>query len=86
MLRHMRTTVDIPDTLYRELREKAAKESVPMRQMIIGALKLFLKGGANNQKQQRFKLKDQSVDGKGINPDFDSWEKIRNEIYKGHGA
>lgn len=34
----MRTTIDIPDNVYRELKIKAAKESTPVRQIVLNGI------------------------------------------------
>lgn len=40
----MRSTVDIPDSLYRELKSKAASEGRSVKELILRAVELELKG------------------------------------------
>jgi hypothetical protein len=39
----MRTTIDIPDPLYRELKVKAAREGCSVKELILGSVKEKLK-------------------------------------------
>lgn len=39
----MRTTVDIPDALYRELKSKAAREKVTVKQLIVRGVQTQLR-------------------------------------------
>ncbi len=40
----MRTTVDIPDEVYRELKIKAAREGKPVRQIVLSGIQRELEG------------------------------------------
>ena len=40
----MRTTIDIPDETYRDLKIKAARESVPVRQIVLRGIQRELEG------------------------------------------
>lgn len=40
----MRTTVDIPDSLYRELKSKAAREKRSVKQLILRGVEVELRG------------------------------------------
>ena len=42
----MRTTVDIPDETYRDLKMKAAREGTPMRQIVLRGIQRELEGAA----------------------------------------
>jgi len=42
MLLHMRTTVDISEELFRQLKRKAAAENITIRQVIENALRVYL--------------------------------------------
>jgi hypothetical protein len=50
----MRTTVDIPDHLYRELKSKAAKEGTTVKEIILRGVKVELHA---QTKQAKKKLK-----------------------------
>ncbi len=45
MLTHMRTSFDLPDVLYRRLKERAAEEGVAMRDVMLRAIQAYLGGG-----------------------------------------
>jgi hypothetical protein len=45
----MRTTVDIPDELYRDLKIKAVEEQQPVRQIILRSIQRELKGVEQRQ-------------------------------------
>jgi hypothetical protein len=40
----MRTTIDIPDETYRDLKIKAAREAVPVRQIVLRGIQRELEG------------------------------------------
>jgi len=40
----MRTTIDIPDPLFRAAKQRAAEEGVPLREIVTRALRLHLDG------------------------------------------
>lgn len=42
--RYMRITVDIPDAIYRALKNKAAREGVPLRLIVLRAIQSELEG------------------------------------------
>jgi hypothetical protein len=44
----MRTTVDIPDETYRELKIKAAREGKPLRQIVLSGIRRELEGVEQN--------------------------------------
>jgi hypothetical protein len=41
----MRTTIDIPDETYRDLKIKAAREGSPVRQIVLRGIQRELEGG-----------------------------------------
>jgi hypothetical protein len=51
----MRTTIDIPDTIYRRLKIRAAGEGISAKELILRALQLILKEG-HRKSQRRIKL------------------------------
>lgn len=56
-----------------------------LKALIEQGLRLVL---AEKRDGPRFRLRDASVGGKGLNPEFKdaSWQKVRDAIYKGEGA
>jgi hypothetical protein len=47
----MRTTVDIPDPLYRQLKRKAASEGRSVNELILRGIKTGLQGGSRGRHQ-----------------------------------
>ena len=47
----MRTSLDIPDPLYREMRVRAASEGTTMREIILDGVAMRLRGGNTAPKQ-----------------------------------
>jgi hypothetical protein len=48
----MRTTVDIPDSLYRELKSKAAREKRSVKQLILRGVEVELRGRPKKRKKR----------------------------------
>lgn len=48
----MRTTIDIPDEAYRELKIQAAREGVPVRQIVLRGIRRELEGTAEKPVQK----------------------------------
>lgn len=46
MLLHMRSTFDIPDAIFRQLKRRAAEAGVPMRDLVVRALQAWMGGAA----------------------------------------
>lgn len=82
----MKTTVDIPKDLFRQLKDKAAREKTTMKSLIQTALRGYLASAKTPPK--KFKLKDGSVGGRGIRPGLNEsdWSVIRELAYEGRGA
>ncbi|MGC9291775.1 MAG: hypothetical protein ACP5EP_03515 [Acidobacteriaceae bacterium] len=50
----MRTTVDIPDALYRELKMKAARDGRSIKELVLSSIQVQIKGHiAPGQKRRR---------------------------------
>lgn len=82
----MKTTIDISDQLYRTVKRFGIKKQMNFRQIVEAALREFIKTDSAGEKN--FALEDASVDGDGLNPEFQllGWNGIRDEIYRGHGS
>lgn len=48
----MRTTVDIPDSLYRELKSKAAREKRSVKQLILRGVEVELRGHVKRRRRR----------------------------------
>ena len=78
----MKTTVEIPDQLFREAKEYAARQGIPLREVIERGVSMLVGGAPAGQRQ--FRLKTITTKGKGaISED---WSTIRSIIYDGHGG
>jgi hypothetical protein len=82
MLWHMRTTLDLPDPLFRRAKQLAEKRGIPFRALVAEALRLLVKeeSGARS-----FKLEDVSFKGDGLVDGLSEtdWERIRELAYEG---
>ena len=82
----MKTTVEIADDLFERAQQLARKEKTTFRSLAEQGLRLVLK--AKQSKPAKWKWKPLVVKGGGLTKEFQnaSWEKIRDETYRGHGA
>jgi len=81
----MKTTVEISDSLLREVREVAAREGVTLRTLVERRLHRVV---AETKRGAPFKLRRASFKGKGRQPEFReaSWDALRDLVYKDRGA
>jgi hypothetical protein len=76
----MKTTVDLPDSLLREAQEAARADRTTLKALIEAGLRSVL---ARRAAASRFVLRDASLDGDGLQPEFRQagWDQIRDTIY-----
>ncbi len=81
----MKTTVEIADPLLREAKRAAARDGTTVRALIEHGLRRVLE---ERRKPGRFRLRDASVRGRGLQPGLEgaSWARIRELIYEGRGG
>ncbi len=79
----MKTTVEIPDALFREAKRYAVEHELTFREVVETGLRAVIERPAAGKKP--FKLKDGSVNGKGMVKDY-TWPEIRAMIYEGRGG
>jgi hypothetical protein len=87
MGRHIvKTTIEIADDLFERAQRVARQEKTTFRSLTEQGLRLVLK--EKQGKPARWKWKPLVVKGGGLTDEFKnaSWEKIRDEIYRGPGA
>jgi len=81
----MKTTIEIADSLLTDAKCVAMEDHTTLRALVEEGLRHVL-----DQRRQRkpFKLRDASVGGRGLKPEFAGagWGKIRDSIYEGRGA
>ncbi len=81
----MKTTVELPDVLIREAKRVAAEQGLTLRELIESGLRAILE---ERQRPSGFRLRDASVDGKGLQVEFrpGEWQQLRDATYDARGA
>ena len=81
----MKTTIEIADDLFERAQRLARKEKTTFRALTEEGLRLVLKEKRDKAKKLPPLI---TVRGTGLSHEFKavSWERIRDEIYRGHGA
>lgn len=82
---HMKTTVEIADPLLADIRALAEQRRTTVRALIEEGLRAVLRA---SQQRARFRLRDASVGGEGLQPAFRGadWERIREAAYEDREA
>lgn len=77
----MKTTVEIPDALLRQAKRVAAKEGIPVRELIEQGLRSAL---AEREKPRRSRFRQVVFHGTGLAPEFENarWDKFREAAYQ----
>jgi Arc/MetJ family transcription regulator len=85
MATHMKTTIQIADSLIQEARRVAERENTTLRALVEQGLRRTL---AERKTRTGFRLRKASFRGNGLQPAFAgrSWEEIRSASYEGHGG
>jgi Bacterial antitoxin of type II TA system, VapB len=80
MMTHMKTTVELPDELLREVQQLARAEGTTMRSLMEEGLREVI---ARHLAAGRFTLRDSSVPGEGVSAEFAdaSWAQLREAAY-----
>lgn len=83
--RIMKTTIEIDDDLFERVQRVARKENTTFRSLTEQGLRLLLRQKQAKQKKHPPLV---TVRGNGRADEFKdtSWNRIRDEIYRGHGA
>jgi hypothetical protein len=79
----MKTTVEITDDLLREARAQASLEGTSVRALMEEGLRKVLDQRKTDTSQ--FKMRKVSVSGSGLNPEFATWDAVRDLIYENPG-
>jgi hypothetical protein len=79
----VKTTVEIPDALFRDAKQYAARHGIPLRQVFERGLQMVVNDSI--RPGRRFRLKTVTTKGEGLAVDGD-WSNIRSMIYEGHGG
>lgn len=85
ILVYMKTTLNIPNSLFNEIKKITQKRGLSFRSIAETALRNYLKSQKDNT--THFKLKNGSFCGDGLCKDLveGNWNEIRSRIYKGQG-
>ena len=81
----MKTTIELPEALFDKAKRHARKHKTTLKALIEQGLRQVL---ATKADAAPFKLRDASVSGKGLNPEFRdaNWDQLRDAIYPKQGA
>ena len=81
----MKTTIEIADELAREAKAHAGRENTTLRSLIERGLRLAMSA---DRQSQRFRLRDASVGGRGLQPGYRDagWVRIREAAYEDRGG
>jgi Arc/MetJ family transcription regulator len=79
MVTHMKTTIEISDAILERAKAVAAREGTTVRALVEDGLRQILR----SRRVSQFQLRDASVDGSGLTPEFQDagWERIREAAY-----
>ncbi len=79
----MKTTVELPDDLVMEAKRYAARYDLTLRAVIENGIRLTLR--AEKGTHVPFRLRDASVGGSGLQPEFrdEAWPTMRQAAYGG---
>ncbi len=85
MVTHMKTTMDLPDSLLAEAKRVAAERSTTVKALVEAGLRKELSARAETDE---FRLRDASFQGRGLRPEAQglSWERLRELAYGHRGG
>lgn len=85
MVINMKTTVQIPDSIFEEARKLAHRERTTLKALIQEGLRRII---SERKRRGRFKLRKATFKGTGLQPHLTgaSWDKIRELSYEGRGG
>jgi hypothetical protein len=81
----MKTTIHIPDSLFKEARQVAQEEHTTMKALIEMGLRKVI---SERKQRENFKLRRATFKGSGLQPHIAgaSWDKLRDMSYEGRGG
>lgn len=85
MVTHMKTTIEIPDTLLTDAKRLAARDQTTLRALVEEGLRQVVQ---ERQRTSPFRLRQASFRGKGLQPEIHEgdWVTIRALAYEGRGG
>jgi len=81
----MKTTIQIPDSLFEEARQVAHRERTTLKALVEQGLRRIL---SERKRRTGFRLRKATFKGKGLHPQVagSSWDQIRELSYEGRGG
>jgi len=81
----MKTTIELSDELLEQVRRVARREGLTLRGLVEEGLQRSLEARRNTARRV---LDLPSYGGSGLTPEFQGvpWSRIRDEVYREHGA
>lgn len=81
----MKTTIELADDLVERARAHATKEKTTLRALVERGLRGVLDA---DERPVAFRLRDASVGGEGLCPEFrgTGWHRVREAAYEGRGG
>jgi len=81
----MKTTVQIPDSLFEEARKVAHRDRTTLKALVEEGLRRII---SERKRRNTFRLRKATFKGKGLQPHLAgaSWDKIRELSYEGRGG
>jgi len=86
MVSHMKTTIQIPDSLFEQARLLAQREDTTLKALMEEGLRRII--AERESATLPFRLRDASFGGDGLQPQVAgvSWSTIRDMSYEGRGG
>lgn len=83
---HMKTTIEIADSLLREAKGVATREHTTLRRLVEDGLRIVLQQRRGRRATPR--IEPVVFGGEGLSPEYAEagWDEIRDAIYRGRGA
>jgi Arc/MetJ family transcription regulator len=80
----MKTTIELSDDLAKKAKQLAARRGTTLRAVVEQGIRQVLR---EERAGREFTLRDASVDGNGLQPEFRDrpWADIRDAAYEGRG-
>ena len=87
MASHMKTTIQIADSLFREARRIARQERTTLRSVVEEGLRRVI-SEHRGRRSRRFCLRKASFKGRGLQPHLAgaTWDQILDVSYEGRGG
>jgi hypothetical protein len=81
----MKTTIQIPDSLLKEVRKLANEENTTLKSLMEEGLRRII---SERKRRGKFRLRKATFRGKGLQPNLEgaTWDRIRDLSYEGRGS